>query len=159
MSIDMIFYAQKFNGKAVWDEEEDFNYPEELKEFEDYMYNRYFKSSIEKYKIGYFDSFYALHNYIVENMNIGEYYGQDIYIFQKDIDKLLEVLEEVSKDKNKAKELLPVPKELSLGEEVDYSEFYFNSIEEAIVFFKMLKDFKIKNEDYYIVYSTITSEY
>ena len=90
MGLDMYYYARTKNKLNIedlkddnyqsfsrWDKEENkedkTNYPEDLKELGDYIFERNFKSSfideddgLYYYQIGYFRKFNALHKYMCD---------------------------------------------------------------------------------------------
>ena len=145
MGLDQYFTARKgtWNSFGRWDAEEgkkdNTEYPAALNVFADYIFEQNFKSTQIKidYQIGYFRKFNALHSYIVKNYADGVDECQDIWLTKKGIEKLLEVLKQVSEDHSKAPELLPTQSGFFFGS-TEYDEYYFADVEEAIKLFEMI---------------------
>ena len=136
----MYFYARKTTYKSFskWDKPDradETNYPEDLKTFSDYIYDRNFRSvEIEtRYQIGYFRKFNALHSYIVKTFANGTDNCQDIILYKEDVEQIKKVLDEVlnaHQQVEKAKELLPTQSGFFFGG-TDYDEFYFEDVKDA----------------------------
>ena len=140
MGLDMYFYARKTTYKSFskWykpDRADETNYPEDLKTFSDYIYDRNFKSAETeiRYQIGYFRKFNALHSYIVKTFANGVDDCQDIILYKEDVEQIKKVLDEVlnaHQQVEKAKELLPTQSGFFFGG-TDYDEFYFEDVKDA----------------------------
>lgn len=139
MGLDMYFYARKTTYKSFskWDNPEranEVNYPEDLKTFSDYIYDRNFKSvqTETEYQIGYFRKFNALHSYIVKTFANGVDNCQDILLYKEDVEQIKKVLDDVleANTEEKAKELLPTQSGFFFGG-TDYDEFYFEDVKDA----------------------------
>ena len=140
MGLDMYFYARKTTYKSFskWDKSskvDETNYPEDLKTFSDYIYDRNFKSvqTETRYQIGYFRKFNALHSYIVKTFADGIDNCQDIILYKEDVEQIKKVLDEVlnaHQQVEKAKELLPTQSGFFFGG-TDYDEFYFEDVKDA----------------------------
>ena len=136
----MYFYARKTTYKSFskWDEPDsvdETNYPEDLKTFSDYVYDRNFKSvqTETRYQIGYFRKFNALHSYIVKTFADGIDNCQDIILYKEDVEQIKKVLDDVlnaHQQVEKAKELLPTQSGFFFGG-TDYDEFYFEDVKDA----------------------------
>ena len=136
----MYFYARKTTYKSFskWDEPDsagEANYPEDLKTFSDYIYDRNFKSvqTETTYQIGYFRKFNALHSYIVKTFADGIDNCQDIILYKEDVEQIKKVLDEVlnaHQQVEKAKELLPTQSGFFFGG-TDYDEYYFEDVKVA----------------------------
>ena len=160
MGLDMYFYARKTTYKSFskWDNPEranEANYPEDLKIFSDYIYDRNFKSvqTETSYQIGYFRKFNALHSYIVEKFANGIDNCQDIYLYKEDVEQIKKVLDDVlnaHQQVEKAKELLPTQSGFFFGG-TDYDEFYFEDVKDAADLMQNLLD-NFDFENYQLVY-------
>ena len=147
MGLDMYFFAKKTTYKSFskWDEPDrtnEVNYPEDLKIFSDYIYDRNFKSELIEttYQIGYFRKFNALHSYIVKTFANGVDDCQDIILYKEDVEQIKKVLDDVlnaHQQVEKAKELLPTQSGFFFGG-TDYDEYYF---EEAKVAADLMQSF------------------
>lgn len=160
MGLDMYFYARKTTYKSFskWDKSskvDETNYPEDLKTFSDYIYDRNFKSvQIEtRYQIGYFRKFNALHSYIVKTFANGVDNCQDIILYKEDVEQIKKVLDDVlnvHQQAEKAKEILPTQSGYFFGG-TDYDEFYFNEVKVAVDLMQNLLD-NFDFESYQLVY-------
>ena len=141
MGLDMYFYLEKyqseFNSKYSMIKKAPIQYDEELKELEQDIIERNFKSIETRYQVGYFRKFNALHRYIVKN------FADDIddcrYVFLdiEDIKKMLNDLKSVTQEN--ASQVLPTQDGFFFGSQ-KYDEWYFDDIKYAIdLFEKMLK--------------------
>ena len=140
MGLDMYFYAKKTTYKSFskWDKSskvDETDYPEDLKTFSDYIYDRNFKSvqTETRYQIGYFRKFNALHSYIVKTFANGIDNCQDIILYKEDVEQIKKVLDDVlnaHQQVEKAKELLPTQSGFFFGG-TDYDEFYFEDVKDA----------------------------
>ena len=149
MGLDMYFYARKTTYKSFskWDEPDsagEANYPEDLKTFSDYIYDRNFKSvqTETSYQIGYFRKFNALHSYIVKTFANGIDDCQDIILYKEDVEQIKKVLDEVlnaHQQVEKAKELLPTQSGFFFGG-TDYDEYYFEDVKVAADLMQSLLD-------------------
>lgn len=112
------------------------DYPEDLKVLGDYIFQQNFKYSVmeERYQIGYFRKFNALHGYIVDHFANGVDDCRPIELSKKDITQLLAVCKSVKEHPNQAKELLPTQTGPFFGD-VDYDDWYFNAVDAAIDLF------------------------
>ena len=159
MGLDMYFYARKTTYKSFskWDNPDradETNYPEDLKTFSDYIYDRNFKSAETeiRYQIGYFRKFNALHSYIVKTFANGIDNCQDIILYKEDVEQIKKVLDDVLKanTEEKAREILPIQSRFFFGE-TDYDEFYFNEAKVAADLMQSLLD-NFDFENYQLVY-------
>ena len=160
MGLDMYFYARKTTYKSFskWDEPDsagEANYPEDLKTFSDYIYDRNFKSvqTETTYQIGYFRKFNALHSYIVKTFADGIDNCQDIILYKEDVEQIKKVLDDVlnaHQQVEKAKELLPTQSGFFFGG-TDYDEFYFDDVTVAADLMQnLLNNFDF--ESYQLIY-------
>ena len=160
MGLDMYFYARKSTYKSFskWDKPDsadETNYPEDLKTFSDYIYDRNFKSvqTETSYQIGYFRKFNALHSYIVKTFADGIDNCQDIILYKEDVEQIKKVLDEVlnaHQQVEKAKELLPTQSGFFFGG-TDYDEFYFEDVKDAADLMQSFLD-NFDFESYQLVY-------
>lgn len=159
MGLDMYFYARKTTYKSFskWDNPEranEVNYPEDLKIFSDYIYDRNFKSiqTETSYQIGYFRKFNALHSYIVKTFANGIDNCQDIYLYKEDVEQIKKVLDDVleANTEEKAKELLPTQSGFFFGG-TDYDEYYFEDVKDAADLMQNILD-NFDFENYQLVY-------
>ena len=160
MGLDMYFFARKTTYKSFskWDEPDranEVNYPEDLKTFSDYIYDRNFKSVQTEtiYQIGYFRKFNALHGYIVKTFANGIDNCQAILLHKEDVEQIKKVLDDVlnaHQQVEKAKEILPTQSGFFFGE-TDYDEFYFNEAKVAADLMQSFLD-NFDFENYQLVY-------
>ena len=160
MGLDMYFYARKTTYKSFskWDNPEstkEVNYPEDLKTFSDYIYDRNFKSVQTEtiYQIGYFRKFNALHSYIVKTFADGIDNCQDIILYKEDVEQIKKVLDDVlnaHQQVEKAKEILPTQSGFFFGG-TDYDEFYFEDVKVAADLMQNLLD-NFDFEKYQLIY-------
>ena len=156
----MYFYARKTTYKSFskWDKPDradETNYPEDLKTFSAYIYDRNFKSvqTETRYQIGYFRKFNALHSYIVKTFANGIDNCQDIILYKKDVEQIKKVLDEVlnvHQQAEKAKEILPTQSGYFFGG-TDYDEFYFDEVKVAANLMQSFLD-NFDFENYQLVY-------
>ena len=156
----MYFYARKTTYKSFskWDNPEstkEVNYPEDLKTFSDYIYDRNFKSVQTEtiYQIGYFRKFNALHSYIVKTFADGIDNCQDIILYKEDVEQIKKVLDDVlnaHQQVEKAKEILPTQSGFFFGG-TDYDEFYFEDVKVAADLMQNLLD-NFDFEKYQLIY-------
>ena len=156
----MYFYARKTTYKSFskWDEPnraDETNYPEDLKTFSDYIYDRNFKSvqTETRYQIGYFRKFNALHSYIVTTFANGIDNCQDIILYKKDVEQIKKVLDDVlnaHQQVEKAKELLPTQSGFFFGG-TDYDEYYFSEAQVAADLMQSFLD-NFDFENYQLIY-------
>ena len=160
MGLDMYFYARKTTYKSFskWDTPEstkEVNYPEDLKTFSDYIYDRNFKSVQTEtiYQIGYFRKFNALHSYIVKTFADGIDNCQDIILYKEDVEQIKKVLDDIlnaHQRVEKAKEILPTQSGFFFGG-TDYDEFYFEDVKVAADLMQNLLD-NFDFEKYQLIY-------
>lgn len=160
MGLDMYFYARKTTYKSFskWDKPDradETNYPEDLKTFSDYIYDRNFKSvqTVISYQIGYFRKFNALHSYIVKTFADGIDNCQDIILYKEDVEKIKKVLDDVlnvHQQAEKAKEILPTQSGYFFGG-TDYDEYYFEEVKVAADLMQNFLD-NFDFENYQLVY-------
>lgn len=160
MGLDMYFYARKTTYKSFskWDKSskvDETDYPEDLKTFSDYIYDRDFKSvqTETRYQIGYFRKFNALHGYIVKTFADGVDECQDIILHKEDVEQIKKVLDDVlnaHQQVEKAKELLPTQSGFFFGG-TDYDEFYFEDVKVAADLMQSFLD-NFDFESYQLVY-------
>ena len=160
MGLDMYFYARKTTYKSFskWDNPEranEVNYPEDLKIFSDYIYDRNFKSvqTETSYQIGYFRKFNALHSYIVKTFADGIDNCQDIILYKEDVEQIKKVLDDVlnaHQQVEKAKEILPTQSGFFFGG-TDYDEFYFEDVKDAADLMQSFLD-NFDFEKYQLIY-------
>lgn len=152
MGLDMYFEAKKEVNHlfTCYDAEEGrtdlTDYPEDLKVLGDYIFQKNFKFSVmeERYQIGYFRKFNALHGYIVDHFAGGVDDCLPIELGKNDITQLLAVCKSVKEHPSRAKELLPTRTGSFFGY-TGYDDWYFNDVDAAIdLFTKILEiiDFK-----------------
>lgn len=156
----MYFYARKTTYKSFskWDKPDradETNYPEDLKTFSDYIYDRNFKSvqTETSYQIGYFRKFNALHSYIVKTFADGVDNCQEILLYKEDVEKIKKVLDDVlnaHQQVEKAKEILPTQSGFFFGG-TDYDEFYFEDVKDAADLMQSFLD-NFDFENYQLVY-------
>ena len=155
----MYFYARKTTYKSFskWDEPDranEVNYPEDLKTFSDYIYDRNFKSVQTEtiYQIGYFRKFNALHSYIVKTFADGVDNCQAILLHKEDVEQIKKVLDDVlnANTAEKAKEILPTQSGFFFGG-TDYDEFYFEEVKDAADLMQSFLD-NFDFESYQLVY-------
>ena len=156
----MYFYARKTTYKSFskWDNPEstkEVNYPEDLKTFSDYIYDRNFKSVQTEtiYQIGYFRKFNALHSYIVKTFADGIDNCQDIILYKEDVEQIKKVLDDIlnaHQRVEKAKEILPTQSGFFFGG-TDYDEFYFEDVKVAADLMQNLLD-NFDFEKYQLIY-------
>ena len=156
----MYFYARKTTYKSFskWDKPDrvdETNYPEDLKTFSDYIYDRNFKSAETEIRcqIGYFRKFNALHSYIVKTFADGLDNCQDILLYRKDVEQIKKVLDEVlnaHQQVEKAKEILPTQSGFFFRG-TDYDEFYFDDVKDAADLMQSFLD-NLDFESYQLVY-------
>lgn len=82
-------------------------------------------------EFGYWRKFNALHDWFVENVQDGVDNCQEYYITEAKLIELLETLKKVQADHSLAEELLPTTEGFFFGG-VDYDEYYFKDVENAI---------------------------
>ena len=160
MGLDMYFYARKTTYKSFskWGNPEranEVNYPEDLKPFSDYNYDRNFKSvqTETSYQIGYFRKFNALHSYIVKTFADGVDNCQEILLCKEDVEQIKKVLDDVlnaHQQVEKAKEILPTQSGFFFGG-TDYDEFYFEDVKDAADLMQSFLD-NFDFENYQLVY-------
>ena len=159
MGLDMYFYARKTTYKSFSKQDEpdsagEANYPEDLKTFSDYIYDRNFKSvqTETRYQIGYFRKFNALHSYIVKTFADGIDNCQDIILYKEDVEQIKKVLDNVLKanTEEKAKDILPTQSGFFFGS-TDYDEFYFEDVKDAADLMQNLLD-NFDFEKYQVIY-------
>ena len=160
MGLDMYFYARKTTYKSFskWDNPDstnEVNYPEDLKTFSDYIYDRNFKSVQTEtiYQIGYFRKFNALHSYIVKTFADGIDNCQDIILYKEDVEQIKKVLDEVlnaHQQVEKAKELLPTQSGFFFGG-TDYDEYYFEDVKVAADLMQSFLD-NFDFDEYQLIY-------
>ena len=156
----MYFYARKTTYKSFskWDNSgraKEVNYPEDLKTFSDYIYDRNFKSveTETRYQIGYFRKFNALHSYIVKTFADGLDNCQDVLLYKEDVEKIKKVLDDVlniHQQAEKAKEILPTQSGYFFGG-TDYDEYYFEEVKVAADLMQNFLD-NFDFESYQLVY-------
>lgn len=170
MGLDMYFYARKKNQVVGWNiddddqyksfsrwdvekgEQDETNYPAELKELGDYIYRTNFKSTFVNddgyrcYQIGYFRKFNALHNYLCD-LDGGRDECQEILVSKEDLTDLLNILKTVDKNHDEAEELLPTQSGFFFGG-TEYDNWYFDDVKDAIEMCELfLKHFDFENYD------------
>lgn len=143
MGLDMYLYARKSSFKTRIKEDKDklfIEYPEELKEFADDMYDRFFQECIVEYAIGYWRKFNALHCYIVENFaENGVDDCKPIYLDGYDIEQIVDTIKSILVDKDKAKELMPPADGFFFGS-TEISDWYFEDLEYSLWVFEKTLD-------------------
>lgn len=144
MGLDMYFYLEKYERQFSFNEEKNviLKYDEDLKELENDILERNFKSIESKYQVGYFRKFNALHSYIVDNFADGVDDCKEVYLSKEDIKTIISTLKSVNE--GNASKVLPTQKGFFFGSQ-EYDEWYFKDIEYAIdLFEKMLKVLETK---------------
>jgi hypothetical protein len=145
MGLDMYFYLEKYEAQLRFSDNSNvlLHYDEDLKELENDIFTRNFKSIETKYQVGYFRKFNALHSYIVNKYANGEDDCKPIFLDKEDIEEIIETLKSITKDN--AKKVLPTQSGFFFGSQ-EYDEWYFKDIEYAIdMLEKMLKVLKKSN--------------
>jgi len=96
--------------------------------------------------LGYWRKANAIHRWFVENVQDGKDDGREYYVSKRQLRELLETVETVLKNKEKAKELLPTERGFFFGS-TDHDIWYFKKLEYTkklitrILNDKNLKDF------------------
>lgn len=132
------------------------NYPEDIKNLAEYIYNDNFKSSyisedgMRQYQIGYFRKFNALHSYIVDNLADGVDECQEIEITKDNLYTLLDTLVRVDNNKDLADSELPTADGFFFGN-TNYDEWYFSDVKDAIEMCELFLT-KIDFDKYKLIY-------
>ena len=144
MGLDMYFYLTKYESQFSFNDEKNviLHYNEDLKELENDILERNFKSIETKYQVGYFRKFNALHSYIVDNFADGVDDCKEVYLSKEEIKTIISTLKSVNEDN--ASKVLPTQKGFFFGSQ-EYDEWYFEDVKYAIdLFEKMLKVLETK---------------
>lgn len=139
MGLDMYFYLEKYESQFNFSDKDNvvLHYDEDLKELENDILKRNFKSVETKYQVGYFRKFNALHSYIVDKYANGEDDCKPVFLDREDIKEILTTLKSVNQEN--ASEVLPTQEGFFFGSQ-EYDEWYFEEVKYAIdLFEKMLK--------------------
>lgn len=132
MGLDMYLYARrsKYQSLHSWEGDGERFYPSELKDFEEGIHKRNFKSieTEELFQIGYWRKANAIHGWIVNNCANGEDNCQTITLSIEAMEKLLSLCVEVLKEHSKASELLPCEDGFFFGPQ-KYDVWYFADVE------------------------------
>jgi hypothetical protein len=97
-------------------------------------------------EVAYWRKFNALHAWFVAKCQNGEDNCGEYYVSREQLKELLSLLEEVMKNKGKAKSLLPTRSGFFFGG-TDYDEYYYNDVKETITVLKKL--IKEEGGDFY----------
>lgn len=155
MGLDMYLYLRKHDYKSQhrFDNPTSNLYPEELKDFEKEISERNFASIFTNvdYQVGYWRKANAIHNWFVEQCADGVDNCQDILVPIEKAEELKALCEEVLKDHNKAKELLPTCDGFFFGT-TEYDDWYFEDLEYTIDILGKVIEFVKSHDDYRIVY-------
>ena len=161
MGLDMYLYLQKNDYVSDFTEGAEINYPEELKELEEYIQKANFRSvgTKTRYQVGYWRKFNALHNWIVEHLADGVDKCQSIKLTVNNGEEIVSICEKLLKDRDVelAKELMPT-KDGSCFGSLEYDEWYFHDVLETYKIFnqvlKVMYDNRksLNNYDYEIIY-------
>lgn len=156
MGLDMYLYLSKYESKHTYGINDEGKYgpvpydknfyPKELKPLTESIASRDFLSKNTKYLVGYWRKFNALHNYIVKNLADGEDKCQEIYMSDEAIDKIIDVLEQVSNNHSEAPRLLPPTTGFFFGSQ-DFDDWYFRDIEYSLELFKKVKEIVHQEEE------------
>lgn len=144
MGLDMWLYAKKF----IWDEED--------KELSGQL-SELFKDTKLKIKVVTLEAMYwrkanAIHRWFVQNVQEGSDDCRDYEVSREDLNKLFMIIDEILKDKSKARALLPTQNGFFFGSD-EYDEYYFEDLEET---HKKLEELLTNKalKDFYFVYSS-----
>ena len=157
MGLDMYLYVRKQTYRSDLEKEGTaLEYPTELKELGDDICKGGFKSitTTTDYKVGYWRKFNALHSYIVRTFADGEDRCQTIYLDKERVEKMISILEAISKDHSLAAGLMPCQRGFFFGPQ-DYDEWYFRNVDYSLTTFKKvlpLYDSCSDESDTYIIY-------
>ena len=78
-------------------------------------------------EVGYWRKANAIHQWFVDNVQEGEDNCQPYYVERKQLENLLETVNQILEDNSKAKELLPTQSGFFFGG-TDYDEWYFEDL-------------------------------
>jgi hypothetical protein len=90
-----------------------------------------------KTEVGYFRKFNALHELVIKQCGYDVTDDSNIRLDKEACEKILNALEEVEKDHNKAEELVPTTDCFFFGS-LDYDEYYYECVENAVKLFKKI---------------------
>ena len=82
------------------------------------------------FEVAYWRKANEIHKWFVDNVQKGVDDCRSYYVSKENITKLLEIIEKVLKDKNRAKELLPTQSGFFFGGTA-YDEYYWKSLKET----------------------------
>lgn len=93
--------------------------------------NKEHSSAVVSVNVAYWRKANAIHNWFVENVQDGEDNCRSYPVSREELQVLLNLCNEVCKDRNSANELLPSVEGFFFGG-TEYDEWYFGSVEETI---------------------------
>ena len=96
---------------------------------------------------GYWRKANAIHKWFVDNVQEGVDDCKEYYVPEEKLKELLSICKEISKNHDKAKELLPTQAGFFFGS-TDYDEWYFKNIDDTI---KIIENV-FKDNDYSDIY-------
>ena len=126
-------------------------YPKELEELGKEILERNFMSKETTYQVGYWRKANAIHKWFVDNCGDGEDTCQRMYVDEEDLKGLLELVNEVLLDHNKASELLPTQSGFFFGTQ-DYGEWYYEDLKYTKELIEKVLKFVEENKKYQIIY-------
>ena len=155
MGLDMYLYLRKY--ESDFDNQKYPFYPKELKELEDKIAQRNYKSIYTEFQVGYWRKANAIHNWIVTNCAKGVDNCQEIYMSKSNLQHLLDTCKEVLSDHSKAEDLLPTKDGFFFGN-LEYNEWYFKDLNytvELLTDVLKLLDDNEKEQSFYLYYDVI----
>ena len=152
----LVARKSRYESECAWNtDRKPLNYPQALKQFEESIFNRNFKSKdcIESYQIGYWRKANAIHKWFVDNCGDEEDTCQDMYIELSDATELLEACEHVLKDHSLAEEEPPTTEGFFFGSQ-EYDDWYFKNVQYTYDLMKQVKEFleNPENRGWSIIY-------
>jgi len=108
------------------------------------MYGLKYKPSSVSYELGYWRKFNALHalfqRKLTEQSDKEEECGSDTWVSDETFNDIVNILKEISKDHNKAEELMPPSEGFFFGS-TEYDDYYYEQLEKTITLFeKIIKE-------------------
>lgn len=125
MGLDMYLYLRKYESDL--DNQKYPFYPKELKELEDKIAQRNFKSIYTEFQVGYWRKANAIHKWFVDNCADGVDECQEIYVTKEKAEELLNFVNQILEDNAKAAELLPTESGFFFGS-TEYDEWYYEDL-------------------------------
>lgn len=174
MGLDMYLYLEKYESKSKWGsirQNEEMHYPQELKEFEEEIYEHNFMSVHSRYQIGYWRKANEIFKLIVDtcySKGYDNYRGDDLYLGKNDLQNMLDTLnvvlndlktcpqhlgqyDEIIYESKVAKNLLPRQEGFFFGNQ-DINTYYKNDLEYTIKLFNNVLKFLEENHNYECVF-------